>query len=79
MKKRSIKKHKTVLYPIQEKIIKITSLNVALLGRHIQDVQAGPTLLKADIIQLCETLFKPAKDKECYNILDLTSHFVCVG
>ena len=79
MNKRSINNQKTGWYPIQENIIRITSLNVARLSPHMQDVQADPTLLKADIIHLCETWLKPAEAKEYYNIPGFTSHFICVG
>ena len=79
MNKRSINNQKTGWYPIQENIIRITSLNVARLSPHMQDVQADPTLLKADIIHLCETWLKPDEAKENYTIPGFTSHFVCVG
>ena len=66
-------------YSEEQNTIRIASLNVARLGPHIDDVRVDPTLLRADLIQLCETWIKPGDDTEGYIIPGFTARFFSVG
>ena len=58
----------------------MASLNIARLGPHMRDLRVDPTLLKADLIHLCETWVQPDQDGAAIFQLDgYTAHFVNVG
>ena len=60
--------------------IRIASLNFARLGPHMEDLRIDPTLLKADIIHLCETWIHPnQEDAAQFQLEGFTAHFVSVG
>ena len=60
--------------------IRVASLNIARLGPHMEDVKIDPTLLKADVIHLCETWIHPNQEGHAQFQLDgFTAHFVSVG
>ena len=60
--------------------IRIASLNIARLGPHMEDFKIDPTLLKADIIHLCETWVHPNQDlAPKFQLEGFTAHFVSVG
>ena len=60
--------------------IKVASLNVARLGPHMEDLRIDPTLLKADVIHLCETWIHANQEGQAQFRLDgYTAHFVSVG
>ena len=60
--------------------IRVASLNIARLGPHMEDVKIDPTLLKADVIHLCETWIHPNQEGQAQFQLDgFTVHFVSVG
>ena len=60
--------------------IRVASLNIARLGPHMEDVKIDPTLLKADVIHLCETWIHPNQEGHAQFQLDgFTVHFVSVG
>ena len=60
--------------------IRIASLNIARLGPHMEDFKIDPTLLKADIIHLCETWVHPNQEGAAqFQLEGFTAHFVSVG
>ena len=60
--------------------IRVASLNIARLGPHMEDLRIDPTLLKADIIHLCETWLQPDQEGAAQLQLEgYTAHFVSVG
>ena len=60
--------------------IRVASLNIARLGPHMADLRIDPTLLKADVIHLCETWLLPNQEGDAQFQLDgYTAHFVSVG
>ena len=60
--------------------IRVASLNIARLGPHMADLRIDPTLLKADVIHLCETWLQPNQEGDAQFQLDgYTAHFVSVG
>ena len=59
---------------------RIASLNIARLGPHMEDLRIDPTLLKADIIHLCETWIHPNQEGATqFQLEGFTAHFVSVG
>ena len=59
---------------------RIAALNIARLQPHMPDLKIDPTLLKADLIHLCETWV--SQDQEGAGVLELdgfVSNFVSVG
>ena len=60
--------------------IRVASLNIARLGPHMEDIKIDPTLLKADVIHLCETWIHPNQEGQAQFQLDgFTARFVSVG
>lgn len=60
--------------------IRVTSLNIARLGPHMEDLRIDPTLLKADLIHLCETWLQPDQGGEAqFQLMGYTPHFVSIG
>ena len=58
----------------------MASLNIARLAPHMEDLRIDPTLLKADIIHLCETWLQPDQEGAAQLQLEgYTAHFVSVG
>ena len=60
--------------------VRVASLNIARLGPHMADFKIDPTLLKADIIHLCETWIHPHQEGQAqFELEGFTAHFVSVG
>ena len=60
--------------------VRVASLNIARLGPHMKDLMIDPTLLKADVIHLCETWIHANQEGQAQFQLDgYTAHFVSVG
>ena len=60
--------------------IRVASLNIARLGPHMEDLRIDPTLLKADLIHLCETWLQPDQEGEAqFELMGYTPHFVSIG
>ena len=60
--------------------IRVAALNIARLGPHMADLRIDPTLLKADIIHLCETWIHPNQEGQAqFQLEGFTAHFVGVG
>ena len=60
--------------------VRVAALNIARLQPHMVDLSIDPTLLKADIIHLCETWV--GQDQENMTRFELegyTAHFINVG
>ena len=60
--------------------VRVAALNIARLRPHMEDIRIDPTLLKADIIHLCETWV--SQEQEGSGVLELegyTANFVSVG
>ena len=60
--------------------VRVAALNIARLQPHMEDLKIDPTLLKADIIHLCETWV--SEDMEQAGVFELqgyVSNFVSVG
>ena len=60
--------------------LKVSSLNVRSLRRHIEDVRSDPALLQSDIICLQEIWLHPGEEEgEQYYLEGFQGHFTCVG
>ena len=60
--------------------LKVSSLNVRSLRRHIDDVKSDPVLLQSDVICLQEIWLDPGEEEESrYQLEDFKGHFTCVG
>ena len=60
--------------------LKVCSLNVSSLRRHIEDVRSDPVLLQSDILCLQEIWLEPGEERESqYQLEGFTGHFTCVG
>ena len=60
--------------------VRVASLNIARLGPHMEDLRIDPTLLKADVIHLCETWIHPNQEGAAqFQLEGFTTHFVSVG
>ena len=60
--------------------VRVAALNIARLRPHMEDIRIDPTLLKADIIHLCETWV--SEDQEGAAMFELegyTANYVSVG
>ena len=60
--------------------MRVAALNIARLQPHLADLSIDPTMLKADIIHLCETWV--GQDQENMTRFELegyTAHFINVG
>ena len=79
MNKRSLNNQTSGWFTPQPEALKIASLNVARLQPHFEDILCDPTLLKADIIHLCETWVEPEQDLTCFKIPGYHSNFLNIG
>ena len=79
MNKRAINKAEHGWFAEKPNDIKVVSPNIARLGPHIEDVQVEYTLLKADIIHLCETWVKPGDDLQRFQLPGYQASFLSVG
>ena len=60
--------------------VRVAALNIARLRPHMEDIRIDPTLLKADIIHLCETWVSPEQEGEgAFKLDGYTTNFVSVG
>ena len=60
--------------------VRVAALNIARLRPHMEDIRIDPTLLKADIIHLCETWVSPEQEGGgCFELEGYTANFVSVG
>ena len=60
--------------------VRVAALNIARLRPHMEDLKIDPTLLKADIIHLCETWVSPEQEGEgVFELEGYTAKFVSVG
>ena len=60
--------------------LKVCSLNVRSLRRHIEDVKTDPVLLQSDILCLQEIWLNPGEEEENrYQLEGFQGHFTCVG
>ena len=60
--------------------IRVAALNIARLGPHMADLRIDSTLLKADVIHLCETWVHPNQEGAAqFQLEGFTAHFVSVG
>ena len=60
--------------------VRVAALNIARLRPHMEDIRIDPTLLKADIIHLCETWVSPEQEgEEVFKLDGYTTNFVSVG
>ena len=60
--------------------LKVCSLNVKSLRRHIDDVKTCPALVQSDILCLQEIWLHPGEEEgEQYQLEGYRSHFTCVG
>ena len=60
--------------------IRVASLNIARLDPHMEDLRIDPTLLKPDLIHLCETWLQPVQEGEAqFQLMGYTPHFVSIG
>ena len=60
--------------------VRVAALNIARLQPHMADLSIDPTMLKADLIHLCETWV--GQDQESMARFELegyTAHFINVG
>ena len=60
--------------------LKVCSLNVKSLRRHIDDVKTDPALVQSDILCLQELWLHPGEEEgEQYQLEGYRAHFTCVG
>ena len=59
--------------------VRVAALNIARLRPHMEDLRIDPTLLKADIIHLCETWISPEQEGAVFELEGYTTNFVSVG
>ena len=59
--------------------VRVAALNIARLRPHMEDIRIDPTLLKADIIHLCETWISPEQEGAVFELEGYTTNFVSVG
>ena len=60
--------------------IKVCSLNVRSLRRHIDDVKSDPVLLQSDVLCLQEIWLDPGEEEESrYQLEGFRGHFICTG
>ena len=79
MNKRALNNAKEGWFSQNQNDIKIAALNIARLGPHMEDVQADYTILRADIIHLCETWVNPGEDLSRFQLPGYHSSFLSVG
>ena len=60
--------------------VRVAALNIARLRPHMEDLRIDPTLIKADIIHLCETWVSPEQEGAgVFELEGYTTNFVSVG
>ena len=60
--------------------VRVAALNIARLQPHMADLSIDPTMLKADIIHLCETWVGPNQESTArFELEGYTAHFINVG
>ena len=60
--------------------VRVAALNIARLRPHMEDLRIDPTLLKADIIHLCETWVSQEQEGAAvFELEGYTANFVSVG
>jgi exonuclease III len=60
--------------------VRVAALNIARLEPHVEDVRIDPTLLKADIIHLCETwVSEEVEGADLFQLVGYQANFVSVG
>ena len=60
--------------------VRVAALNIARLQPHMADLSIDPTLLKADIIHLCETwVSQDQENMTRFELEGFTAHFINVG
>ena len=60
--------------------VRVAALNIARLQPHMADLSIDPTLLKADIIHLCETWVGQDQENMIrFELEGYTAHFINVG
>ena len=60
--------------------LRVAALNIARLRPHMEDIRIDPTLIKADIIHLCETWVSPEQEGEgVFELEGYIANFVSVG
>ena len=60
--------------------VRVAALNIARLQPHMADLSIDPTLLKADIIHLCETwVSQDLESMARFELEGFTAHFINVG
>ena len=80
MNARSVNQNPGVWEKEESSTVKIVSLNIARLEPHMESVKVDPTLLKADVIHLCETWVSPDHDeREMFQLDGFRARFVSVG
>ena len=78
----SINNNPTAWFKEDEKYIKISSINVYKLGRHIEDLKSDVSLMKSSIICCVETWLDPenlTEDQNKYKIEGFSTHLNSVG
>ena len=58
--------------------VRVAALNIARLQPHMRDLSIDPTLLRADIIHLCET-WVGQESMARFELEGYTAHFINVG
>ena len=60
--------------------VRVAALNIVRLRPHMEDLRIDPTLIKADIIHLCETWVSPEQEGAgVFELEGYTTNFVSVG
>ena len=60
--------------------LKVCTLNVRSLRRHIEDVKSDPVLVQSDVLCLQEIWLNPGDEEDSqYQLEGFKGHFVCVG
>ena len=60
--------------------VRVAALNIARLRPHMEDIRIDPTLLKADIIHLCETWVSEEQERAgVFELEGYTANFASMG
>ena len=60
--------------------VRVAALNIARLQPHMADLSIDPTMLKADLIHLCETwVSQDLESMARFELEGFTAHFINVG
>ena len=79
MNKRALNNQTKGWFPEQPNAIKVVGLNIARLRPHLDDIVCDPTLLKADLIHLCETWLRPNENTASLEIPGYAATYTSVG